>query len=143
MTASEDLFGDEHVRRYVETDGEVGYVWREGAPILILTTTGRKSGEQRSKPLIFGRDGEDYVLVASQGGRPQHPSWYHNLVANPEVELQVKADKFRARARTAEGDERDRLWRDMNQIWPHYDEYQAKTERVIPVVVLERAGSSS
>jgi deazaflavin-dependent oxidoreductase (nitroreductase family) len=143
VTASEDLFGEEHVRRYVETDGEVGYVWREGAPILILTTTGRKSGEQRSKPLIFGRDGENYVLVASQGGRPQHPSWYHNLVANPEVELQVKADKFRARARTAEGDERDRLWRDMNEIWPHYDEYQAKTERVIPVVVLARAGSSS
>jgi deazaflavin-dependent oxidoreductase (nitroreductase family) len=107
---------------------------------LILTTTGRKSGEQRSTPLIFGRSGDDYVIVASQGGRPRHPSWYLNLSANPAVQLQVKADKFRARARTAEGDERERLWGQMNEIWPHYDEYQTKTERVIPVVVLERLG---
>jgi deazaflavin-dependent oxidoreductase (nitroreductase family) len=132
------LFGQEHVARYVETDGEVGYIWN-GAPTLILTTTGRKSGEQRSTPLIFGRDGERYVLVASQGGRPRHPGWYHNLVANPDVQLQVKGDVFRARARTAEGEERERLWRAMNEIWPHYDSYQAKTERVIPVVVLERS----
>ncbi len=132
-----ELFGDEHVRRYVETDGEVGYVWREGAPILILTVTGRKSGSEYSTPLIFGRDGEKLVIVGSQGGRPQHPDWYLNLVAEPEVGVQVKADRFRARARTAEGEERERLWRRMNEIWPHYDEYQAKTERVIPVVVLE------
>lgn len=133
-----ELFGDEHVRRYVETDGEVGYIWREGAPILILTFTGRKSGKEYSTPLIFGRDGENHVVVASQGGRPKHPDWYLNLVVHPEVGVQVKADKFRARARTAEGEERERLWRQMNEIWPHYDEYQAKTERVIPVVVLER-----
>ena len=133
-----ELFGDEHVRRYVETDGEVGYIWREGAPILILTFTGRKSGKEYSTPLIFGRDGENHVIVASQGGRPQHPDWYLNLVDHPEVGVQVKADKFRARARTAEREERERLWRQMNEIWPHYDEYQAKTERVIPVVVLER-----
>jgi deazaflavin-dependent oxidoreductase (nitroreductase family) len=131
------LFGAEHVQKYVETDGEVGYLWN-GAPVLILTTTGRKSGEQRSTPLIFGRDGDEYVLVASQGGRPQHPGWYHNLVAQPEVQLQVKGDVFRARARTAEGEERERLWRAMNEIWTHYDSYQEKTERVIPVVVLER-----
>jgi deazaflavin-dependent oxidoreductase (nitroreductase family) len=133
-----ELFGDEHVRRYVETDGEVGYIWREGAPILILTVTGRTSGKEYSTPLIFGRDDESYVIVASQGGRPEHPDWYLNLVAHPEVGVQVKADTFRARARTAEGEERERLWRQMNEIWPHYDEYQAKTERVIPVVVLER-----
>ncbi len=133
-----ELFGDEHVRRYVETDSEVGYTWREGAPILILTFTGRKSGKEYSTPLIFGRDGENHVIVASQGGRPQHPDWYLNLVDHPEVGVQVKADKFRARARTAEREERERLWRQMNEIWPHYDEYQAKTERVIPVVVLER-----
>jgi deazaflavin-dependent oxidoreductase (nitroreductase family) len=141
MSTPEQLFGDEHVRRYVETDGEVGYIWREGAPILILTVTGRKSGTEYSTPLIFGRDGEKLVIVGSQGGRPQHPDWYLNLVAEPEVGVQVKADRFRARARTAEGEERDRLWRQMNGIWPHYDEYQTKTERVIPVVVLERLSS--
>ena len=134
------LFGAEHVKKYVETNGEVGYLWN-GAPILILTTTGRKSGEERSTPLIFGRDGDDYVLVASQGGRPQHPHWYRNLVAQPEVQLQVKDDRFRARARTAEGEERERLWRTMNEIWAPYDSYQEKTERVIPVVVLERIGA--
>jgi deazaflavin-dependent oxidoreductase (nitroreductase family) len=134
------LFGDEHVRRYVETDGQVGYLWREGAPILILTVSGRKSGKEYSTPLIFGEDGDSYVIVGSQGGRPQHPDWYLNLAENPDVRVQVKADKFRARARTAEGEERDRLWKRMNKIWPHYDEYQTKTERVIPVVVLERVG---
>ena len=134
------LFGAEHVQKYVETNGEVGYLWN-GAPVLILTTTGRKSGEERSTPLIFGRDGDDYVLVASQGGRPQHPHWYRNLVAQPEVQLQVKDDRFRARARTAEGEERERLWRAMNEIWAPYDSYQEKTERVIPVVVLERIGA--
>ena len=132
------LFGDEHVRRYVETDGEVGYLWREGAPILILTVKGRKSGRDYSTPLIFGEAGGNHVLVASQGGTPEHPDWYLNLAETPEVGVQVKADKFRAHARTAEGEERDRLWKRMNEIWPHYDEYQTKTERVIPVVVLER-----
>ena len=132
------LFGAEHVRRYVETDGEVGYIWREGAPILILTVNGRKSGKEYSTPLIFGEDGGNYVIVGSQGGTPGHPDWYLNLAETPEVGVQVKADKFRAHARTAEGEERDRLWKQMNGIWPHYDEYQAKTEREIPVVVLER-----
>ena len=134
------LFGAEHVRRYVETDGEVGYIWREGAPILILTVNGRKSGQEYSTPLIFGEDGDNYVIVGSQGGTPQHPDWYLNLAETPEVGVQVKADKFRARARTAEADERERLWKRMNEIWPHYDEYQTKTEREIPVVVLERVG---
>jgi deazaflavin-dependent oxidoreductase (nitroreductase family) len=133
-----DLFGEEHVRRYQETDGEEGYNWREGAPILLLTVAGRKSGTEYTTPLIFGEDGGNYVIVASQGGTPTHPDWYLNLEAQPEVGVQVKADKFRARARTAEGDERERLWTQLNGIWPHYDEYQTKTDRVIPVVVLER-----
>jgi len=133
-----NLFGDEHVRRYIETDGEEGYTWREGAPILLLTVTGRKSGKEYTTPLIFGEDGGSYVLVASQGGTPEHPDWYLNLEADPEVGVQVKADRFRARARTAEGEERERLWRSMNEIWPHYDEYQTKTARQIPVVVLDR-----
>ncbi len=133
-----DLFGEEHVRRYIETDGEEGYIWREGSTILLLTTTGRKSGKEITMPLIFGEDGDSQVLVASRGGAPQHPGWYLNLEANPEVGVQVKGDIFRARARTAEGEERERLWKKMNEIWPHYDEYQTKTTRQIPVVVLDR-----
>jgi deazaflavin-dependent oxidoreductase (nitroreductase family) len=133
-----DLFGEEHVRRYIETDGEEGYIWREGSTILLLTTTGRKSGKELTMPLIFGEDGGSRVLVASRGGAPEHPGWYLNLEANPEVGVQVKGDTFRARARTAEGEERERLWKMMNEIWPHYDEYQTKTTRQIPVVVLDR-----
>lgn len=132
------LFGDEHVRRYLETDGEVGHDWN-GAPILVLFTTGRKSGHQRSHALIYGQDGDRYVLVASQGGAPAHPNWYLNLVADPDVQLQVRGDRFTARAHTAEGDERERLWRLMNEVWPSYDTYQTRTERQIPVVVFERA----
>jgi proline iminopeptidase len=131
-------FGDEHVRLYVESDGEVGYLWREGSTILILTTTGRKTGEQHSTPLIFTLDGDNAVIVASKGGAPEHPGWYRNILENREVEVQIKGDRFRARARDAEGEERERLWRRMNEIWPHYDEYQERTERRIPVVVLER-----
>jgi deazaflavin-dependent oxidoreductase (nitroreductase family) len=135
----EHLYGAEHVRRYLETDGEVGYRWRNDAPILILTTTGRKSGEERLRPLIFGEDDGRYVVVASQGGAPAHPDWYLNLAADPNVHVQIKGDRFAARARTAEGEERARLWRTMAEIWPPYDEYQRRTDRTIPVVVLERA----
>ena len=133
-----DLYGDEHVKRYRETDGEEGYIWREGSTILLLTTTGRSSGEPRTTPLIFGFDGDNPVIVASKGGAPEHPGWYRNLAKNPEVEVQIKGDRFRARARDARGEERERLWRMMNGIWRHYDEYQQKTDREIPVVVLER-----
>ena len=129
------LFGEEHVRRYRETGGEVGHIWN-GVPTLLLTTTGRRSGEQRTTPLIYGRDGERYVVVASKGGAPRHPAWYLNLSAKPDVELQVAAERFRARARTAAANERERLWKLMAGIWPAYDDYQAKTEREIPLVVL-------
>jgi deazaflavin-dependent oxidoreductase (nitroreductase family) len=132
------LFGAEHVRRYQETDGEEGYIWREGAPILLLTTTGRNSGNESTTPLIFGLDGDNPVIVASQGGAPAHPGWYRNLSKSPEVGVQIKGERFRARARDAQGEERERLWRAMNEIWPHYDEYQTRTDREIPVVVLER-----
>jgi deazaflavin-dependent oxidoreductase (nitroreductase family) len=141
MTMAENssprLFGDEHVRRYVETGGEVGYMWN-GVPTLILTTTGRTSGQQRSMPLIFGEDNGSYIVVASKGGAPEHPAWYRNLVAHPEVEVQVRADKFRARARTATQEEKPALWKLMASIWPSYDEYQKKTRREIPVVILKR-----
>jgi proline iminopeptidase len=132
------LFGDEHVRRYRETGGEVGHIW-QGVPTLILTTTGRRSGEERATPLIYGEDDGRYVIVASKGGAPSHPGWYFNLSAQPEVDVQVRDERFPARARTATGAERSRLWEQMTSIWPAYDDYQEKTEREIPVVVLERS----
>lgn len=132
------LFGQEHVRRYRETDGEEGYIWREGSTILLLTTTGRVSGNETTTPLIFGLDGDNPVIVASRGGAPDHPGWYKNLRKSPEAQVQIKGDTFRVRARDAQGDERDRLWTMMNGIWRHYDEYQTRTDREIPVVVLER-----
>jgi deazaflavin-dependent oxidoreductase (nitroreductase family) len=130
------LFGQEHIDRYVATDGEEGHDW-QGTQTLILTTTGRRSGLQRVHPLIYGRHGDDFLLVASKGGAPQHPDWYLNLEAHPEVEVQVKGDKFRAHARTARPEEKAELWSIMTQEWPDYDGYQEKTEREIPVVVLE------
>jgi deazaflavin-dependent oxidoreductase (nitroreductase family) len=130
------LVGEEHVRRYQETDGEVGHLWN-GVPTLVLTTTGRKSGEQRNSAMIYGKDGDSYVVIASQGGMPTHPNWYHNLSAEPHVQVQAGATKTAAVARTAEGDERDRLWKLMTGIWPNFDTYQTRTDRVIPVVVLE------
>lgn len=133
------LFGQEHVERYVETDGREGHDW-QGAQVLILTTTGRRSGERRSTPLIYGRHGDDYAIVASKGGADEPPAWYLNLEAKPDVEVQVRGDRFKARARTASADEKPQLWRIMTEQWPAYDEYQQKTEREIPVVVLERAG---
>ena len=138
MSEAESLFGDEHVRRYRETGGEVGHIWRGGSTILLLTTTGRKSGEKRTAPLIYAQDGDRYVIVASKGGAPEHPGWYQNIEKTPEVELQVKDEVFRARARTATGEERERLWRKANEVWPDYDAYAKKTDREIPVVVLER-----
>ncbi len=138
MTAPEKLYGKEHVARYRETGGEVGHIWKEGSTILLLTTTGRKTGEPSTTPLIYAEDGDRYVIVASQGGAPEHPGWYRNLVKTPEVELQVMDEVFPARARTAEGEERERLWKKANEVWRHYDEYATRTERTIPVVVLER-----
>jgi proline iminopeptidase len=139
MSEAENLFGEEHVRRYRETGGEVGHIWKEGSTILLLTTTGRTSGEPRTTPLIYAQDGDAYVIVASKGGAPEHPGWYENLQKTPQVELQVRDEVFPARARTAEGEERERLWKKANEVWRHYDEYQTKTDREIPVVVLERA----
>jgi deazaflavin-dependent oxidoreductase (nitroreductase family) len=132
------LFGQEHVRRYRETDGAEGHDW-QGVSCLILTTKGRRSGEPRDAPLIYGTDGEDLLIVASKGGAPEPPAWYLNLEAEPDVEAQVLADRFRARARTATPEERPRLWAKMAEIWPQYESYQRKTAREIPVVVLERA----
>ena len=131
------LFGQEHVKRYRETGGAEGHEW-QGVTVLLLSTTGRRSGVQRTTPLIYGRHGDDYVVVASRGGANSDPAWYLNLVANPEVEVQVLADRFAARARTAAGDERLALWASMAERWPAYNDYQSKTKREIPVIVLER-----
>jgi deazaflavin-dependent oxidoreductase (nitroreductase family) len=128
----------EHIKSYVETDGEQGRLWR-GVPTLLLTTTGRRSGKLRRTALIYGEHGGSYLVVASQGGAPTHPAWYLNLQAHPEVEVQVGPARFTARARTAAEDEKPALWRQMAAIWPDYDAYQTRTERPIPVVVLDPA----
>lgn len=125
----------EHITKYVETDGEQGHLWR-GYPTLLLTTTGRASGKSRRTALIYGTDGDRYVVVASQGGAPTDPNWYRNLAADPEVHVQVKADRFTARARTATEAEKPALWKMMAGVYPPYEEYQAKTDRNIPVVIL-------
>jgi deazaflavin-dependent oxidoreductase (nitroreductase family) len=138
MAASDDdLFLDEHVRVYRETGGRRGYDWR-GTKILLLSTLGRRSGEQRTTPLIHRVDGGRWIVVASKGGAPANPAWFENLLAEPAVTVQVLDEVFPARASIAEGAERDRLWKLMSEVWPAYDEYQQKTDRQIPVVVLER-----
>lgn len=131
------LYGDEHVRRYRETDGEEGHDWN-GTQALILTTTGRKSGQARDKALIYGLTGDSPVIVASKGGAPAHPDWYVNLVEQPEVEVQVSADRFAVRARIATMEEKPALWRQMAAIFPQYNRYQVKAGRDIPVVILDR-----
>jgi deazaflavin-dependent oxidoreductase (nitroreductase family) len=129
------LLGDDHVRAYRESGGEVGYIWN-GVPTLLLTTTGRRTGQKRTSPLIFARDGDDYLIVASMGGAPRHPSWFLNVQAKPEAEIQVKAETLPVVARAASATEKPRLWKIVTEVWPNYDVYQTRTERDIPVVVL-------
>ena len=135
----EDLHGEEHVRRYRETDGREGYRWKRGSEILLLTTLGRRSGEERTHALIFREVDGARVIVASKGGHAQHPAWYLNMREQELVDVQVKGDRYKARHRDAEGPERERLWKLMTEVWPDYDSYQQRTDRQIPVVVLERA----
>lgn len=134
------LVGEEHLRRYLETDGEVGYIWN-GAPILLLTTKGRKSGEERVIPIIYRQVGDAQVLIGSKGGSPTHPAWYLNILENPRVKVQIKGEKFDAVARVAQSPEREALWAESLKGWPNYDIYQSRTTRQIPVVVLERVRS--
>jgi deazaflavin-dependent oxidoreductase (nitroreductase family) len=131
------LFGQDHVDRYVATDGEEGHEW-QGTTALILTTTGRRSGEQRSTPLIYQEHHGAYLVVASKGGADEPPAWYLNLEEKPEVTVQVQADRFDARARVAAAEEKGEMWQKMTTAWPAYDDYQEKTDREIPIVVLER-----
>ena len=134
----------EHLARYIASDGADGYLWDaslgggEGmVATLLLTTTGRKSGEPLTLPLIFCKTEHGYAVIASKGGAPAHPAWYLNLQDDPRVHVQVKAEKFEARARTADPQERAALWQKMVEIYPPYDKYQAATSREIPVVILE------
>lgn len=133
------LVGADHVAAYRDTGGEVGYLWN-GVPTLLLTVTGRHSGQPRTSALIFGRSGTDdsadYLIVASMGGAPMHPKWYLNLQAHPDAEIQVRDRRIAVTARTATPDEKPALWRIMTELWPNYDAYQSRTERDIPIVVL-------
>jgi deazaflavin-dependent oxidoreductase (nitroreductase family) len=129
------LFGDEHIRQYEETGGKVGHDWN-GTSCLILRVKGRKTGALRKFALIYGRDGEDYVLVASKGGYPKNPGWYENLVANPDCEVQVRDQVIPVRARTGTPEDKKRVWPIMTKEWPDYDNYQAGSPRDIPVVLL-------
>ena len=135
----------DHLRAYRDSGGTVGHYWDSTdfggdglKTCLLLKTVGRRTGKTYVHPLLYGKDGDNYLLVASQGGAPDHPQWYKNLVAQPEVQVQVLADRFTARARTATPEEKARLWPAMTAHWPAFDEYQAKTSRDIPLVILER-----
>ena len=139
MSTASELHGPPHVKRYLATDGEDGYHWRRKTTILILFTKGRKTGEQRSHALIFRPHGRDYLIVASKGGSDAPPAWLRNLQADPDVEVQIKGDRFRAHARVATREEKPAMWAEMVKAWPDYERYQARTNREIPVVVLERA----
>jgi deazaflavin-dependent oxidoreductase (nitroreductase family) len=125
----------EHAERYLASNGADVHEWN-GVTTLLLTTRGKQSGRLRVMPLIYGRDGDSYVVVASKGGAPVNPGWFHNLLAEPEVRIQVGSEVMESVARVAEPDERDRLWTQMTEIWPDYEKYQARTERVIPLVVI-------
>ncbi len=142
MVAKFDWTKD-HIRRYLETGGDDGHIWHghDGKgefPCLLLTTTGRKTGKARTTPLIYGCDGNDYVVVASQGGLPNHPSWFLNIAANPRVRIQIRAEAFDATARAANDEERARLWPMMVKIYPPYEHYgeRASATRIIPVVIV-------
>jgi deazaflavin-dependent oxidoreductase (nitroreductase family) len=132
------LYGKEHVERYQATGGEEGYHWENGTTILLLHTKGRKSGTEYIHPLIYRDFGDDYLIVASKGGAPEPPDWFRNLEAEPETTIQIKDELIPVRARVASAQERPAMWSHMAEAWPDYDDYQQKTDREIPVVVLER-----
>jgi deazaflavin-dependent oxidoreductase (nitroreductase family) len=134
-----------HTNLYLASGGTEGHMYKIDvpgrgeitAPALLLTTTGRKSGEKFILPLFYGTEGDSYIIVASKGGAPEHPGWYRNILVNPEVEVQAGTTKVKARARTATGEERSRLWKKALEFWPPYADYALKTDREIPVVVLD------
>ncbi len=124
----------QHVQQYVASGGKEGHYWQPGVPTLLLTTRGKKSGSARRTALIYGRDGDDYVVMASYAGAPAHPDWYLNLEADPEVVIQAGEDVMTGTATVVPDEDRDRVWKIMTAIWPDYDEYATKTSRKIPLV---------
>ena len=126
----------EHVKVYVESGGKEGHIWQPGVPTLLLTSRGNKTGTARRTALIYGRDGDDYVVMASYAGAPTHPDWYLNLVADPEVVIQMGEEIAAGTARPVADEDRDRVWKIMTAIWPDYDEYATKTSRKIPLVAI-------
>jgi deazaflavin-dependent oxidoreductase (nitroreductase family) len=132
-----NAFNRKVIQEFRDNDGAVTGPFA-GSPLLLLTTTGAKSGIARTTPLVHTRDGDRVVIIASKGGAPSHPDWFRNLSANPQVEVELPGERFPARARIADGEERDRLYRAQAELMPNFDEYANKTDRVIPVVVLER-----
>jgi len=143
--ASDSGWIAKHRAQYLE-DGEAGHMWDSAflggpglLPTLLLFTVGRKTGEERIMPLIYGEVDGGYTIIASKGGFPTHPGWYHNLMAQDKVKLKVKNDEFEVTTRVAEGDERQKIWDQMAAIYPPYNDYQQTAgDRVIPVVVCER-----
>jgi deazaflavin-dependent oxidoreductase (nitroreductase family) len=135
----------DHANRYISSGGKDGHMYtvtppgypEMTVPSLLLTTVGRKSGEKFIFPLFYGEEGNSIIIVASKGGAPEHPGWYKNLVASPEVEVRVGTKVFRAKARTITGPEREPLWQKALKFWPPYADYAKKTEREIPVVLLD------
>ncbi len=126
----------EHVKQYVDSGGKEGHFWQPGVPTLLLTTRGKKSGTARRTALIYGKDGADYVVMASYAGAPAHPDWYFNLDADSEVVIQVGEEIMTGTARTVADADRERVWKVMTDIWPDYDEYATKTDRKIPLVAI-------
>jgi deazaflavin-dependent oxidoreductase (nitroreductase family) len=126
------------IDEFRQNGGKVGGDFK-GAPMILITHTGAKSGTTYTTPLVYTRDGDRYVIIASKGGAPAHPHWFRNLVANPDVTVEVGTERFSARARVAEGDERARLYRAQADLMPNFDDYAKATSREIPVVVLERS----
>ena len=135
-----DLFGEEHVRRYIETDGEEGHIWREGSTILLLTTTGAVSGEPRLTPLVYSEDGGKMVIIASAGGSPKHPAWYRNLLKHPDVTIETGGKTFEVRATVVDDEaERRRIYDQHAELHDSFTTYEALADgRVIPVILLER-----
>jgi deazaflavin-dependent oxidoreductase (nitroreductase family) len=142
--ANRDGWIADHRTQYL-ADGDAGHIWDSSVtggpgpvPTLLLTTIGRKSGRESIMPMIYGEVADGYAVIASKGGDEKHPGWYHNLMAQDEVQVQVANDVFRATHRIASGDERSAIWKQMMSIYPLYDAYQSRTSREIPVVVLIR-----
>ena len=138
----------DHLRVYRESGGKEGHMYDASGidkrcgivPALLLTTVGRKSGQKRTMPVFYGKVDGNYIVIGTKGGADTHAKWYLNLLANPVAEIQAGTEKFTARARTAEGVEREKLWKHMLTVYPPYADYQAKTKRVVPIIVLERQG---